>query len=177
MRIRQPDSNDVPSLAALARKTYAAAFGDSFTESDLAAHLQVRLSDTYFRGAIEEDVFFVAESGASLVGFVQFGDLRADGFPTEPGDQELRRIYVLADLHNKGIGTRLLHAALAHPRMAGASRVYLDVWERNDAARRLYERYGFEVVGSRPLVTASGIASDADLVMVRSRPTDTKRPC
>ena len=38
---------------------------------------------------------------------------------------------------------------------------------QNHDARRLYERYGFTVIGAHSLVTASGIAQDRDLIMVR----------
>jgi ribosomal protein S18 acetylase RimI-like enzyme len=171
MIIRQAEKADVSALAELARQTYAAAFGESFTESDLAAHLQVRLSDSYFERAIDEDVFLLAVDGGRPIGFLQFGDLQSDAVPTRRGDQELRRIYVLAEFQNKGIGTQLMERAFAHPRLNRAAQVYLDVWERNHAARRLYERYGFEVIGSKTLTTASGVASEPDLVMVRRSQT------
>jgi diamine N-acetyltransferase len=166
--IRQANWDDVPALAALARKTYADAFGHSFTESDLAAHLEVRLSDAYFREALHEDVFFVAvDEDRRLIGFAQCGDFKNDAIETQPGDQELRRLYVLSDFQNKGIGSQLLEVVFRHPRTSAGKKVYLDVWERNEAARRLYERFGFAVIGAKPFAVASGIAAEKDLVMVR----------
>lgn len=47
----------------------------------------------------------------------------------------------------RGIGTRLLEAAVAAIRESGASAVSLSVELGNDRARRLYERAGFEPVG------------------------------
>ena len=113
-----------------------------------------------------EDVFLLAEAAGRLVGFVQFGPARiAVGSPS-PGDQEMRRIYVLGEFQNRGIGKKLMDAALTHPWLKAAD-IYLDVWEQNHGARRLYERYGFTVIGAHSLVTASGIAQDRDLIMVR----------
>ena len=60
-----------------------------------------------------------------------------------------------------------MEAALAHPRLLQAENIYLDVWERNQGARRFYERYGFTVIGAHRLELASGAAGDPDLVMVR----------
>jgi ribosomal protein S18 acetylase RimI-like enzyme len=177
--IRQADKEDVPALAALARKTYADAFGHSFTESDLAAHLHVKLSDAYFREAICDDVFFVARNEEGiLVGFAQCGDFASDTIESDYCDQELRRLYVLSDFQNKGIGSQLMEVVLLHPRAATAKQVFLDVWERNDAARRLYERFGFVVVGAKKLQIASGVAAERDLVMVRrSAPSARAHPC
>jgi diamine N-acetyltransferase len=166
--IRQADKEDVRALAALARKTYADAFGHSFTESDLAAHLELRLSDAYFREALCDDIFFVARNeDGILIGFAQSGDFQSSAIETEHGDQELRRLYVLSDFQNKGVGSKLLEASLLYPRNATAKQVYLDVWERNEAARRLYERFGFVVIGAKPFAVASGVAAEKDLVMVR----------
>ena len=166
MTIRRAEDADLAALAGLARRTYADAFGHSFSPSDLAAHLERNLADSYFRQAMAEDVFLLAEAAGRLIGFVQFGPVRIAVAAASPQDQELRRIYVLADFQNRGIGRRLMDAALDHPRLRAAD-IYLDVWEQNHIARRLYERYGFTVIGAHGLVTASGLAQDQDLIMVR----------
>ena len=159
--------DDVTALSALARRTYAEAFGHSFSPSDLAAHLERNLAESCFRHALTEDVFLLAETEGRLIGFVQFGPLRIAVPTPSPQDQELRRIYVEAGFQNQGIGRHLLEAALEHPRLKAAANIYLDVWAQNLGARRLYERYGFEVIGAHGLATASGTAGDQDLIMVR----------
>src|SRR5262245_8259495 len=167
MIIRQIEIGDVAALSELARGTYADAFGQSFNASDLAAHLANNLSDAYFRAAVDEDIILVAELGNRLIGYVQFGAVRIPVVMRAAGDQELRRLYVHRDFRGKGIGRRLMDAALDHPRLKGAANIHLDVWERNSDARRFYERCGFEVVGAHQLAVASGVASDRDLIMVR----------
>jgi diamine N-acetyltransferase len=167
--IRPAWRDDLAALSALARQTYADALGHSFSAPDLAAHLESGLADDYFRQAFEEDVFLLAEAEGRLVGFVQFGPLRISVPAPTTRDQELRRIYVHAGFQNRGIGRQLMEAALGHPRLKGAANVYLDVWEQNRGARRLYERYGFDVIGGHRLLTASGSAADQDLIMVHRR--------
>jgi len=166
MIIRSAGTEDLAVLAALARQTYAEAFGHSFSPSDLAAHLERNLADSYLRQAMAEDVFLLAEAAGRLIGFVQFGPVKIAIAVASPGDQELRRIYVLGEFQNRGIGRKLMDAALSHPWLKAAD-IYLDVWEQNHGARRLYERYGFTVIGAHCLVTTSGIAQDQDLIMVR----------
>ena len=58
-------------------------------------------------------------------------------------------------------------AALRHPRLAGASRIYLTVWERNERAIRLYESVGFQIVGTTTFTIGAGEVAE-DLVMVRT---------
>ncbi len=158
-RIRQAVPEDSAALTRLARDTYAAAFGHTFTPADLAAHLQRHLSADSVNRWITCDSVLLAEADGRLVGFVQFGPAGLA--------MELRRLYVLDEFQGRGIGSCLLQAALAHPDMAGADCIVLDVWERNHGARRLYERYGFQVVGRRSFEVASGASSDDDLIMQR----------
>lgn len=49
----------------------------------------------------------------------------------------------------RGIGTALLHHVLAEARSLGARRATLEVRASNDGARRLYDRLGFYVAGTR----------------------------
>jgi ribosomal-protein-alanine N-acetyltransferase len=49
----------------------------------------------------------------------------------------------------RGIGTALLHHVLAAARQLGARRATLEVRASNAAARRLYERLGFYIAGTR----------------------------
>ena len=49
----------------------------------------------------------------------------------------------------QGIGTALLHRVLAEARELGARRATLEVRASNSPARRLYERLGFGVAGTR----------------------------
>jgi ribosomal-protein-alanine N-acetyltransferase len=49
----------------------------------------------------------------------------------------------------QGLGTALLHHVLAEARLLGARRATLEVRASNEGARRLYERLGFYVAGTR----------------------------
>lgn len=170
MKIRPAVKGDIAALSDLARETYAAAFGHSLTAADLAHHLETHLSDARLAEALGEDVVLVAEEeGGRLIGFLQLGPLMIPVDGPSPEDREIRRLYVLSEAQNRGVGTRLMESALAHLRLREAVSVYLDVWERNDGAIRFYERYGFEIVGSREFAKASGAAADQDFVMVRRK--------
>jgi ribosomal protein S18 acetylase RimI-like enzyme len=165
--IERLGERDVDALRALAVATFVEAFGFSFTPADLAAHLAKHLARARFERALVEDDILAAFAGDRLIGFAQFGALRlAVDRPAGQG-RELRRLHVHANHRNSGVGARLMTAALAAMRAAGAAEFYRDVWEPNAGARRFYERHGFEVVGALDFVVESGARTTRDLIMVR----------
>lgn len=62
---------------------------------------------------------------------------------------ELGDVAVRGERRGTGIGTALVRRVLAEASERGATEVYLEVRESNEAARRLYRRLGFEVAGRR----------------------------
>ena len=163
--LREAGQTDAVSLSELAIETYSAAFGHSFTPSDLTVHLERHLSPTCFSTLLKSDTVLIAEVEGRCIGYVQFG--AAD--TSQDGSQEVRKLYVHPDFQNKGVGKQLMEAALSHPSLQKAKEMYLDVWEHNKGAQRFYARYGFEVVGARPFYVASEAETSLDLIMVRSQ--------
>ena len=165
--IARADQGDGDDLRALAVETYVEAFGHSFSPADLAAQLEQNLSLAKLQRAVEDDVILLARAAGRLVGFVQFGALRLPVSPQADHAHELRRLYVQAGFRNRGVGARLMAAALAEMERHGPAEVYLDVWDQNHGARRFYARHGFEVIGELPFTVASGAATTPDLIMAR----------
>ncbi len=155
--IRATTGADLAALSAPARETWTDAFGESLGPEDVAAHLAKHLSPESFALHLAEDVLLVSELDGALVGYAHLS----------PG--ELRRLYVRRELENRGIGARLMRAALEHPCLRDAASVSLDVWEENLGAQRFYRRFGFEVTGSRRFEVQSGAATGLDLIMTRRR--------
>jgi ribosomal-protein-alanine N-acetyltransferase len=61
----------------------------------------------------------------------------------------INNIAVLPAHRGRGYGSALLAHALEEAAAAGAQRATLEVRRSNDAARRLYERFGFRMAGVR----------------------------
>ena len=168
MRIRPVTEADLPPLADLARRTWLDAFGDSVSADDAAAEAEDTRSEEYFRAALRTDTILVAEADGQLVGYVKFGEAEIPEVDAEPGDGGLHRVYVEAAQHGRGIGRELVHAALSHPRLQAAPRVYLQVWEENRTAVGLYESLGFRTVGTTRVTIGMNEVGE-DLVMVLER--------
>ncbi len=54
------------------------------------------------------------------------------------------------DWKRKGIGSRLVEETLSISRDNGVNKVHLEVRQSNDQAKRLYEKFGFQVIAVRP---------------------------
>jgi ribosomal protein S18 acetylase RimI-like enzyme len=169
LTIRRAQRTDIIRLSELAKSTYASAFGHSLNPTDLAAHLENNLSESCFEEFLDEDTILVAEREGRLIGFIQIGVVwsESDDDDFSPEDAELRRVYVLAEFQGQGIGRKLIDAAFAEPRFAAARDIYLDVWEDNPRAQKLYESYGFRAIGKRPFEVKSGTKTGFDLIMIR----------
>jgi RimJ/RimL family protein N-acetyltransferase len=76
-------------------------------------------------------------------------------------------MYVVPEQCGRGVGRALVEAQIAQASAAGLSGLHLTVTAGNDAARRLYERAGFAVVGRDPdAVRIDGTSYDK-LIMYR----------
>jgi len=64
-------------------------------------------------------------------------------------EAEILSIAIAAEERGKGLSRDLLQTHLGHLAGRGVRKVFLEVEENNQPARRLYERMGFRVVGRR----------------------------
>jgi len=62
---------------------------------------------------------------------------------------ELENIVVAPTVRRVGLGRQLLHVLLQRARETNSSSVFLEVRESNAAARKLYEKLGFDRIGRR----------------------------
>ncbi len=166
--IRAAGPDDVPALSRLAKRTWADAFGHSVSPEDAAAELAETRSEAHFRAALRDQTILVAEADGILVGYAAFGPVDLPEVDAEPADRALRRLYVDAAWQGRGVGRRLLDAALEHPELRGARRIYITVWEENRRAQRLYERLGFRRVGTTRFAIGAEVVED--LILARDQP-------
>ena len=139
VRLAQP--HDAPEVARL-----MTAFRD---------HLRLtEPSDAEMRAGVErllqdpdtEFLLGAASDGAPAAGVVQlrfrYGVWRAGG------DCLLEDLYVEEGARGAGLGQTLVAASIERARARGCRRVELDVNESNEAAQRLYGRFGFSATSN-----------------------------
>ncbi len=95
---------------------------------------ELRALASYYSG--KNGAMWVAESGGCIAGMVAT-------IPHDAGAWEICRVYTLPLMHGSGLGHRLLDAAEAHARAAGATRLVLWSDTRFDRAHRFYEKRSY----------------------------------
>lgn len=168
IKYRFVHDSELTTLTALAQKTYVEAFGHSFASEDLKAHLAANLSEIAFKEILSRDSVLVAVNDDQIIGFVQFGQAEGYDHIISVQDWAIKRLYVLQDFQNRGIGSQLMQRSLEVMKAKRTERVFLDVWEHNSGAIRFYQRFGFAVVGRQKFEVTSGAETSDDLIMVKS---------
>lgn len=150
LTIRRASVADAPALATLAAETFVETFGHLYQPEDLAAFLAAEQTAVHYRRLISQPevaVWVAATGDGGLVGFVTAGPCKLPAPDREPGAGEIRQLYLRGSVQGQGVGSRMLHAALAWLREHSQVPVYIGVWSGNSGAQRLYGRHGFEKVG------------------------------
>lgn len=128
----------------------------------------VSLHGSYYHEHWGFDSFFEAKVATELGSFIQTYDPARDGLWLAMVDDRIEgavaidgsrgftegahlRWFIVADaLRGKGAGSRLIRVAMDFCKEQGYPSVYLRTFAGLDAARRLYEREGFELTDEHP---------------------------
>ena len=135
VHVRLATVDDLPRVATLFdayRQFYGASSNIAAAHTFLAARADRR-----------ESVLLVAEDGRATLGFAQLFPLFSS---VGLGPIFLLNdLFVAADARRRGVGGRLLEAAAAHAREAGALRIEIATQHTNVHALSLYQARGYAV--------------------------------
>ena len=87
----------------------------------------------------------LALDGQRIVGASSYSAARREDMA---GWGEIISLYLLPEYFGRGVGFRLMQAAVNELSSLGFRRIYLWVLEENHRARRFYERFGFRPSGA-----------------------------
>ncbi|MFI2611097.1 GNAT family N-acetyltransferase [Kitasatospora sp. NPDC018619] len=135
--IRTARSEDERELAVLNHATWSVL-------SDVSP--QPPVEDPVFDERHTPDQYLLAVLDGRIVGYVR--QVPATPLASNRHVRQIQGLAVDAAVRGRGVGRRLVEAACAAARSAGARRLTLRVLGWNAPARRLYESCGFVVEGS-----------------------------
>ncbi len=101
----------------------------------------------FVAGIIKRDpsqVLVAVNDEGEIVGYVLYIKKPASAIKRRFRCAVIYDLYVVPEHRRKGVGSALLEKALNLLEEEGAECVELSVWVGNEAARRLYEKFGFE---------------------------------
>lgn len=157
--IRRALGADAPALAGLHVRAWQWAYRGMLPD----AYLDGLAEQTASREAMwrqqladppDDCPVWVAERGDRVIGFCNTVPAR-DG---EPGAAELLTLYVEPDVAGTGVGAALMKHAVADMRSRGHRAAVLWVLDRNDRARRFYEKGGWQHDGASKIEDVWGVS-------------------
>lgn len=148
--LRPGDRGDAVTVAALATQVFLDTYATDGVRPDLAREAFHHYSEQAFLARLADPArrFVLAEMPGGLVGFAELG-IAITGSPAPAiHGCELVRLYVQPRSQRAGVGSALLAEGETLARAAGASHLWLTVWEGNLRALAFYSRLGYADVGS-----------------------------
>jgi len=160
---RDAGGDDAATLAALGRETFTETFGHLYTPENLAAFLENHTVERW-RSELADPRFAVrlVQDGGCAAAYAKLGPPSLP-FEVKRPCIELRQFYVLKPWHGRGVAQALMTWVLEEAAARRSEELYLSVFIDNERARRFYERYGFEVIGTYHFMV--GGHADDDLIM------------
>lgn len=148
MTLRKPHESDASSIAAISIEVWIGTylkhgvspfFADYVMAEFTSAKIEKRISDP-------SQFFLVSENKHGIDGFIQ---VSPDSIApiNSCSNTEISTFYVQPRHHGKGIGKRLLNAALQHCRDQSVESVWLATNAENSPAIAFYLSQGFSHVG------------------------------
>jgi ribosomal protein S18 acetylase RimI-like enzyme len=155
--IRRAGPGDAETLSRIASRTFTDTFGHLYPPQDLQAFLSESYSLDACQRLLADDrcAVWLLEDAGTAVGHALAGPCTLPHAQVEPGDGELKRLYVLRDYQSGGWGGRLLSTALDWLERDGPRTLWIGVWSENQGAQRLYARHGFEHVGDYEFIVGN----------------------
>lgn len=142
---------DEGRLALIGATTFLETYAETVDGDDVVAHCANQHSVAKYAQLLDgpgaQAWLAEVQPGRAPIGYVLVTQPELPA--AQPGDLEVKRIYVLQRYQGRRVGVRLLNETIAAARSAGAHRLLLGVYSINEAAIAFYTKIGFRRVGTR----------------------------
>lgn len=137
--VRKADTNDIPTIQAIANATWPVAYGDILSQEQMSYMLDMMYStESLGKQMLQNIQFFMAELDNQLIGFAAVGREPMEGM------YKLHKLYVLPTIQKSGAGKALLAAVTEYAKSNSGEQLVLQV-NRNNAAVAFYQKLGFQI--------------------------------
>lgn len=164
-RIRPATPDDADALALVGAATFLESFAGLVDGAGIVTHCLGQHSAETYRGYLAKGAtawLAEVEPGHAPVGYALLCTPELE--QAQPGDLELKRIYVLSRFRGSPLASALMQAvvdeaqAAADP--AGTARLLLGVKDDNHRALAFYRKHGFSTIGTRRFDVGGSIYDD-----------------
>lgn len=149
MIIRAATEHDILGIVGVGRQSFTGAFGHLFPADVLARYLANTYSVPKITASLAQpnNVYFVAESSAGVVGFLKLKRDCPHRLVPEIAPIQLQKIYILPGCTDAGIGSQLMQVGEQTIRSSPSRCAWLMMYEGNHRAAAFYRRFGYSAIG------------------------------
>ena len=146
VEIKKVTEKELFPLKEISIKTFCETFAKDNTPEDTQKYIDTNFSDEQMLKEINTigSTFFIAFLNNKPVAYLKINIGEAQTEKQGNDSLEIQRIYVSSDCKGKRIGSRLMKIAEEEAVKANCKRVWLGVWEHNDAALAFYGKKGYK---------------------------------
>lgn len=157
--LRRAKTEDMSIVADLAERIWPHTYAEYISEEQIKYMLNLMYNQGELLSQLEKGyVFLVASDEDKDVGFACYSVI-----DTEKDIYKLHKIYVLPEMHGKGVGKILMNEVINLAKRKGGKTLQLNV-NKNNKAADFYVKNGFTIKESMVLDIGNGFVMD-DYVM------------
>ena len=171
--IRTATIADAVELSRFAERVFVESFGADNDPDDMRQYMSGAFSVALQSAEIADPrgVILLLEvdagtGGRALAGYAHLQEVPAPPVVRGPAPLELKRFYIDASHHGRGLAGALMAEVLRTAAARGARTLWLGVWEHNARAIAFYRKHGFQRVGEHEFVL--GTDPQTDWLMARA---------
>ncbi len=126
IEITRMTRDDVPEIAELEKICFTLPWSEKSFRDEMANRLAV---------------YFTAKDNGKCVGYAGFWNVSGEG--------DVTNVAVLPEYRRRGVGSSLVAEMIKTAEKLKLEMLTLEVRKSNTAAQKLYEKFGFEILGER----------------------------
>ena len=144
--IKKVTEDDLSILKEISIKTFTETFAKDNTPEDTQKYIETNFTDEKILSEIKNEgsYFFIAFLDEKPVAYLKLNVGKAQTEKQGDDSMEIQRIYVLSEFKGKRIGSKLMEKAEDEAKKMKVKRIWLGVWEHNDAALAFYDKKGYK---------------------------------
>ncbi len=154
--------DDVQTLCRLGAETFNETFASDNSQEDMKNYNEQHFSPSVILQELSDShsAFFIALANGKAAAYMKVNYLTAQTEAQGNDSLEIQRIYVLSAFKNLHIGSRLMKKAEEFAEEKGLHRIWLGVWEHNEAAKAFYDRKGYRAFDQHVFVLGNDVQTD-----------------
>ncbi|AKD05593.1 hypothetical protein PKOR_08225 [Pontibacter korlensis] len=159
---RTGTAGDAELLADLGWCTFKEAFAEYNNPDDMVAFKPTMYSAELQAAELADPdtEFLIVEVDKEAIAYVKLNKGEAPEAVVANKALQISRLYITRAWLGHGLGDQLMQWCLEKARSEGYDIVWLTVWERNERAKRFYNKYGFKEMGELDFILGQDVQRD-----------------